>query len=104
TLTVIAAPTPLQYQWYIGAKGNTSSPVAGAVTPDITVSPPVTTSYWARVSNGCSPAADSDAAVVTVNGCPAASIDAQTQSTSILQGRSATLTVSASGGSGITLQ
>jgi hypothetical protein len=104
TLTVIAAPTPLQYQWYIGAKGNTSSPVSGAISAEITILPPVTTTYWVRVSNGCDPAANSDAVAVTVNGCPAASIDSQSQSTTILQGKSATLTASASGGTNINLQ
>ena len=104
TLSVIAAPTPLQYQWYIGASGNTSTPLNGALTPEITVLPPVTTSYWVRVSNGCSPNADSDAAVITVNGCPIVTIDSQSQSASIIEGKSTTLTVAASGGSGIKLQ
>jgi len=104
TLSVIAAPTPLQYQWYIGAKGSTSTPINGALTPEITILPAVTTSYWVRVSNGCNPDADSDAAIVTVNGCPITTIDSQSQSTSIIEGKSATLTVAASGGSGIKLQ
>jgi len=104
TLSVIAAPTPLQYQWFIGAKGNTSTPVNGAVGPDLTILPAVTTSYWVRVSNNCDPAANSDAAIVTVNGCPIVTIDSQSESASIIQGKSTTLNVSASGGSGITLQ
>jgi len=57
-----------------------------------------------RVSNNCDPPANSDAAVVTVNGCPIVTLDSQSDSTSILQGKSATLSVSASGGNGITLQ
>jgi hypothetical protein len=104
TLSVIAAPTPLQYQWFVGAKGNTSSPVNGAVGPDLTILPTVTTSYWVRVSNNCDLAANSDAAVVTVNGCPIVTIDSQSDSTSIIEGKSTTLSVSVSGGSGITLQ
>jgi len=64
----------------------------------------VTTSYWVRVSNSCNPPADSDAAVVTVNGCPIVTIDSQSPSTSIVQNKSATLNVSASGGTGITYQ
>lgn len=104
TLTVIAAPAPLQYQWYIGAKGNTSTPVNGAIAADLTVLPAVTTSYWVRVSNNCDPPANSDAAIVTVNGCPAVTIDSQSDSTSIIQGKSTTLVANASGGSGITMQ
>src|SRR5205085_4015475 len=104
TLTVIAAPTPLQYQWFTGAKGNTTTPISGALTPEITILPPVTTSYWVRVSNGCVPAADSDAAIVTVNGCPIVTIDSQSESASLVEGKSTTLAVTASGGSGIKLQ
>ena len=57
-----------------------------------------------RVSNGCDPSADSSAAIVTVNGCPGVTINSITSSTSIVQGKSVTLTVDASGGSGVSVQ
>jgi hypothetical protein len=67
-LSVVGAGTPvLSYQWYIGSTGNTSSPVPNGGSSIINVSPTVTTTYWARVSNGCG-SADSASATVTVGG------------------------------------
>ena len=56
--------SPLQYQWYQGAKGDTNDPVAS--TPGFR-SPPLfaATSYWVHVSNACG-SADSEAALVTL--------------------------------------
>jgi len=89
---------PLQYQWYAGAKGNTTNPVGGATQPSMSITPRVTTTYWARVTNACG-TADSDTATITVNGCPAVSIASLTSSASaVLQGVPVTFTVSASGG------
>jgi hypothetical protein len=55
TLTVTATGTaPLQYRWYQGTSGTTTSPVAGATSATFTT--PVlssTTSYWVKVSNAC---------------------------------------------------
>jgi hypothetical protein len=70
TFTVAATGTsPLIYQWYRGAKGDTSKPV-GTNSPSFT-SGAITgnTSFWVRVSNTCNgtQSADSDAAVVTVS-------------------------------------
>src|SRR6185369_15179442 len=73
-LSVTAAGTaPLSYQWYIGASGNTSSPVNGGSSAAIQVTPSATTSYWVRVTGQCAPSADSSSASVTVNeaSCPA---------------------------------
>ncbi|HEX7705920.1 MAG TPA: FG-GAP-like repeat-containing protein [Thermoanaerobaculia bacterium] len=54
TLSVAASgTTPLSYQWYVGQSGSTGSPIAGATSSSISVSPASTTSYWVRVSNGC---------------------------------------------------
>jgi hypothetical protein len=64
--------TPLSYQWYIGASGNTSTPIAGATGPSVTVSPTSTTSYWVRVSNACG-TSNSATATVTVTSPPAPS-------------------------------
>lgn len=96
--------TPLQYQWYIGSKGNTAAPVQGGTTPQISVRPTTTTSYWVRVSSACSPPADSNLATVTVNGCPAVLINAQSSGATILQGRGTTLSLSATTGGALQYQ
>lgn len=67
TLTVAASGNPVPtFQWYQGASGVTTSPVAGATsatytTPALTVG----TSYWARATNSVG-TADSSAATITV--------------------------------------
>jgi hypothetical protein len=99
TLLVTATgDTPLAYQWYLGASGNTSQPIQGANASAIVVRPSSTTTYWVRVSNGCPPPADSRAATITVNGCAAVSITSQTPNPSIIQGNSTQLTITATGG------
>jgi hypothetical protein len=66
TLSVTATgATPLSYQWYQGASGNTSQPVGGNASSFITPALNATTSYWVRVSNTCDHA-DSGTATVTV--------------------------------------
>lgn len=89
---------PLQYQWYAGAKGNTSNLLGGSTQPSVSVTPRVTTTYWVRVTNACG-TADSESATVTVNGCPAVTISSLTSSASaVLQGAAVTFNVAASGG------
>jgi hypothetical protein len=99
TLSVSASgDVPLAYQWYAGAKGNTANPLGGETQPAVSVTPKVTTTYWVRVTNSCG-SVDSDAATVTVNGCPGVSITSLTSSASaILQGAAVTLSVAANGG------
>ena len=68
TLTVAASGTaPFTYQWYLGASGATTTPIAGA-TADSYTTPALmaTQSYWVRVANGAG-SDDSIAATVTVN-------------------------------------
>lgn len=101
TINSAASPT---FQWYTGASGNTSSPVGSGSSAAVTVSPAKTTSYWVRVSNGCDPPADSAAAIVTVNGCPGITINSISSSTSIVKGKSVTLSVDATGSSGVAIQ
>jgi Dual-action HEIGH metallo-peptidase len=99
TMTIgVSGDLPIAYQWYIGAKGNTANPLGGETQPALSVSPKVTTTYWARATNSCG-VADSDAATVTVNGCPGVTITSLTSSAAaVLQGTSVTLTVAATGG------
>jgi len=72
TLNVSASGTPpLRYQWYSGARGDTSSPINGATASNYTTPAlSASTSYWVRVSNTCGardvPYADSGPALVTV--------------------------------------
>ncbi|HKO58345.1 MAG TPA: M57 family metalloprotease [Thermoanaerobaculia bacterium] len=102
TLSVGAVGTgPMQVQWFAGARGSTTHPIDGATGTSIDVSPLTTTRYWARVTNGCAPAADSDEATVTVAGCPAVLIGAASQDTTLVEGRGATLFVVGTGGGGL---
>jgi hypothetical protein len=95
TVSVIAAGAGLTYQWFTGTSGIASSPLNGATQAQITVNPSATTSYWVRVANDCT-TVDSNAAVVTVNGCPPVLLTSAGSSlTSIFEGKSATLTASA---------
>lgn len=95
---------PLWFQWYEGAAGETSSPVAGAVTLAL-VTPPLTTttSYWVRASNIFGDA-DSQAAVITVQSCIAPTILAQPLGIVIPAGQRATLTTQVRGTAPLTFQ
>jgi len=106
--TITETPTgsgPFTYQWYTGTSGNTASPIGGATSSSVNVSPTTTTSYWVRVTGQCAPPADSPAATVTVAACvpPTASIPIASPS-SIPNGQTSTLSVSASGTSPFTYQ
>jgi YD repeat-containing protein len=67
TLTVSATSTrTLTYQWYTGTSGTTSSPISGATSASLTVTPASDTSYWVRVSAGV---CTIDSATATVSIC-----------------------------------
>jgi hypothetical protein len=95
TMTVMASGTaPLSYQWYVGASGNTSTPV-GANSNSFTTPPlTTTTNYWVRVSNSVS-FADSNTATITVVLGP--SITLQPVDRIVRAGQDAQFTVAASG-------
>jgi Ig-like domain CHU_C associated len=100
TLSVAATGTsPLSYQWYRGSTpvGTNSSILdTGALT--------ATTTFHVVVANACG-AVTSGAATVTVrSACVAPAITAQPTSTEILEGSSATLTVTATGTAPIAYQ
>jgi hypothetical protein len=61
----VTATGATSYQWYIGASGVTTAPIAGATSPSLTVTPASTTSYWVRLTNACG-TLDSTAATITV--------------------------------------
>jgi hypothetical protein len=99
TFTVTATgDATLRYQWFSGASGNTAAPIANATTPSLTVQPAVTSAYWVRITNDCDPPANSGTVFAIVNNCPPVTIASQSDDATILEGRSATLTVTASGG------
>jgi hypothetical protein len=96
TLSVAASGTSLTYQWYQGTAGVVTTPV-GTNSPNISVSPGATTSYWVQVSNACG-SVNSAAATVTVQAaCVSPAITAHPQSTSVPSGQSVTLSVATSG-------
>jgi hypothetical protein len=67
-LAVVAnGQPPLAYQWFRGARGDTSAPVAGATAPYFETPPLAATStYWVRVSNPNGSAASAAATVTTL--------------------------------------
>jgi hypothetical protein len=66
TMSVAASgTTPLTWQWYRGASGDVSSPIANAAGATLQFAPASTLSVWARASNPCG-SADSAAATITV--------------------------------------
>jgi hypothetical protein len=101
TLSLAAGgSTPSTYQWYQGVSGTTTTPI-GTNSNTLTVTPAATTSYWARVTNGCG-AASSNTATITI--CSLPGITAQPLSQTVTLGSSATLTVTASGNGPFTYQ
>ena len=66
-LSVTASGTaPLNYQWYRGVSGDTSSPVGTNASSYTTPALTQATSYWVRVSNSCG-SVDSNTATITIN-------------------------------------
>jgi Ig-like domain CHU_C associated len=95
TFTVVAAGTSPTYQWYQGASGVTTSPVAGATSATFTTTAlSATTSYWVRATNVVS-SVNSNTVTATVITPPL--ITAQPASTTINTGNTVTFTVAASG-------
>jgi hypothetical protein len=91
TLSASSTGTGIIYQWYVGASGNTSTPIFNGAQ-SITISPQSQTSYWVRVTGTCG---TRDGATVTVNVCAIPAITSQPQGLSIFSGSTATLSVAA---------
>ena len=80
-VSVAATGSNLTYQWYRGAKSDTTNPVAGATGPSFTTAPlTVTTTYWVRVGSSCG-TVDSESVIVTVVIPPPSTVSATTQTT-----------------------
>lgn len=68
TLSVTATGSGLTYQWYVGAKGDTSTPIVGATRSIYTAGAvTATTRFWVRISDGVR-TIDSEAITVTASG------------------------------------
>jgi YD repeat-containing protein len=65
TATQAGGCLPVNYQWYVGDSGVTSSPTGGS-SPTLTVSPQSTTHYWVRVTDNLGFTANSNTVIVTV--------------------------------------
>jgi len=94
TLSVVSNLPGSTYQWYVGASGTTTSPISGATSASVTVSPGATTSYWCRVSGSCA-TANSNTATVTI--CSPPVITHQPTNWSTYSGQSSMLAVTATG-------
>ena len=95
TLSVAANGGTLTYQWYIGASGVTTNPIANQTGSQLTVSPDVDTTYWVRVSGSCGVVRDSAAATVSL--CKAPAITTQPANVTLANPASTTLSVAATG-------
>jgi Ig-like domain CHU_C associated len=102
TLSVAATGTGITDQWYAGNPGDTSSPLPNGNAATVTVTPQATTTYWVRVSSGCSTAtADSGAVVVTVSAACVPPEIVQPQNAVAIYGSAATLAVTATAGTNL---
>lgn len=97
-VTATSSNGALNYQWYVGASGNTQSPTGTNSTRLQLTNVTAATSYWVKVFDVCGQV-DSGAAVVTPAAtCSVPSIQSQPANASVVAGGAATLSVSASGG------
>lgn len=95
SLTVTAGGSaPLNYQWYRGGAGDTSTPV-GSNSNQLALFPTVSATYWVRVSNDCGQADSSTTDVVIM---PPPSIVSGPSSTEICPNTPVTLSVTAAAG------
>ena len=95
TLSATASGTAPTFQWYAGASGVMTNPVAGATSATFTTPALTTTTcYWAQATNAAG-SANSNAATITVISPPA--ITSQPVSITINSGGTATLSVVVSG-------
>jgi hypothetical protein len=107
-LQVGGSGTDVHYAWYAGEPQRAgdivpTGTIAGETSPRLTVHPTVTTTYTAVVYNSCG-YMESRIATVTVSSCTAPAVTSQPQPATIDAGRSAPLSVTASGTTPLTIQ
>ena len=94
----IDGTTPMQMQWYEGARGDTSHPVTNATTSSFTTNALFApTSFWLDATNACGEVQTVSAAVTIVPNCTAPVISLEPADTSVAPGTAALLTVVVSG-------
>jgi hypothetical protein len=104
TLTVTATGTNTAFQWYVGNPPTTTTPASNGTTSSLTVSPTVTTTYWARAT-ACGGPANSNAATVTVTTCtPPSAVAPSAAPSTITSGQSSTVTETPAGSGPFTYQ
>ena len=100
TLSVVAGGTgPYTYKWYFGTSGDTTNAVTGATSSSLNITPSSAGvgSYWVRVGHTCdAETVDSNTATVTAT-CADPAITVPPASTSISEGQSTQLQVTATG-------
>jgi len=102
TLAVDATGSSLTFQWFRGASGDTSNPIAGATSSTFTDTPAAagTFLYWVRVGSGCgTTVANSNTVTVTITSQCVPPTIVQPTNVEILFGEKATLTVTPLAGS-----
>jgi hypothetical protein len=104
TLAVIASGGTVSYQWFSGSSGITSSPIQGANSSSVTVTPAKTTSYWARATNTCGSSADSNTITLIILPCSKPKIVVQPVGGDIITGNGATLFAAVTGTDPIAFQ
>lgn len=104
SLSVSVTGTTPSFQWFRGAKPDTSNPVGTNASSFNTGTLTATTTFWVRVSNSCGTVDSNDATITVTTACPNPAITSQPQSATITSGQSRTLTVSATSATAITFQ
>jgi hypothetical protein len=94
----------LNYQWYQGNSGVTTTPVGTNSSSFTTPALQATTNYWVKVTDSNSTSVDSNTATITVNSTTAPTITTQPVGQTIASGQTATLTVVATGTLPLTYQ
>lgn len=90
-ISVTASGTGKSYQWYEGNAGVTTKPV-GTNQYFLRITPAATTTYWAKVFNGCGSV---NSQAITISVCAPPSVTVSPSAAMIFSGTTATFTASA---------
>jgi hypothetical protein len=102
TTLSVSASAGSTFQWFIGSAPGSGTPISGATSSSLTVSPATDTGYWVRVT-ACIQSVNSDVATVTVT-CGPPQITQPPQNRTINPGGVATLSVGATGSAPLSYQ